>query len=377
LTPTAVFNFASGVIDRRFVEQRTTARTRVGKFGVGQAVAAGVAVADYDVVTRACRGYLAESAATYVAINSEDFSGWGSSDTGGGFGAAVAAPDGTLTAKTWTHPNSTGTFAYGATTKSGVDASGQAVFEIWVRRQSGSGPFSLIISDVNVLSNGGSVTVDSTWRRVRFTSATLTNTGNIGVGFLGTAGDVFELWQPQLTRGTATGRSYEPTVSSNVVTVGGGLIMNLTTHNEVINPQGFTLVVAFDGSTVPAAASERMIVNISSASGLDQARIMVTLGLVYASVTVGGISQASLNLGAVVAGRNVVAFSVAENNFSAVARGGTLLTDAAGAMPAVTLLGVGCFPVVLGYAPGTTIEHVTPFARACTAGELRAFVNNY
>jgi len=137
------------------------------------------------------------------------------------------------------------------------------------------------------------------------------------------------------------------------------------------------LCCGFDGSTVPAAASERMIVNISSASGLDQARIMVTLGLVYASVTVGGISQASLNLGAVVAGRNVVAFSVAENNFSAVARGGTLLTDTAGAMPAVTSLGVGCYPPAVGYEPGTTIEHVTTFARACTAGELRAFVNNY
>lgn len=375
MPPTAVFNFASGVIDRRFVEQRTTARTRVGKFGVGQAVAAGVAVADYDVVTRACRGYLAESAATYVAINSEDFSGWGSSDTGGGFGAAVAAPDGTLTAKTWTHPNSTGTFAYGATTKSGVDASGQAVFEIWVRRQSGSGAFSLVISDVNVLSNSGSVTVDSTWRRVRFTSATLTNTGNIGVGFQGTAGDVFELWQPQLTRGTATGRSYEPTAGSNVTTVGGGLVMDLAVHDDVVNPTGFTVVCAFDGTSL-VGASSRVPLSFGILAGSD-CYIDVSAGNIRVNLVTGSVTRFVASLGALSAGRNVFAFSIQAGTCLGVLKGESVVTlGTTPTMPELTDLGIGFYAPSGGFEIRAPIDLVVAYPRPCTAGELTALVNN-
>jgi len=379
LLPTAYFNFAGGVIDRRFVEVSTTARTRVGKFGTGKAAAAGVAVADYDVVTRRCLGYRAETAATYIAINSEDFAGWGASDTGGGFGSAVAAPDGTLTAKSWTVPSSTSAFALGQRIKGpGLDASGQAVFEVWVRRPAGAGSIRLRITDMSAVPASGYLSVGTTWTKLSFTSTTLTNTGYIGVGFVGVApGEVFEFWHPQLTLGTVNGRSYEPTVSSNVVTVGGGLTMSLATYNEVVNPNGFTIVVAFDGSTIPAAASDHMLVNLSGSAGAEQIRIKVNTGVVYAEAVTGGVTVASLNLGAVIAGRNVVAFSVAADNFAAVARGGAVATDTSGAMPAVTTLGVGCNPSSAGSEPSACIDVLAPFPRACTAGELRAFVNNY
>lgn len=378
MPPTAVFNFASGVIDRRFVESRSTARTRVGKFGTSEAVAAGVATVDYDVVTRECLGYIAESAATYIALNSADFSGWGASDTGGGFGASVAAPDGTLTAKTWTFPSSTAAFAYGQKIAS-ADASGQAVFEIWIRRQSGAGAFALAISDVAAGGNSGAVTVDSTWRKVSFTSSTLTNTGSIGVGFAGTAGDVFELWHPQLTLGTTAGRSYESTVGSNVVTVGGGLVMDLTAHTEIINPRGFTFVAAFD-----YPANEDVAKFICAANdGTENSNCLIDMfnDTLYAQAIIGGVDSGSKSqLSLVAAGvRTVVAASFGDGEVRLAQRGGSVVTAAlTAALPSFTRLSVGAVPSdSVNYRPGKPIEFIAIFPRACNANELLALVNNF
>ncbi len=380
MPPTAVFNFASGVIDRRFVESRTTARTQVGKFGTSKAVPAGVAVADYDVVTRECRGYLAESAATYIGIDSEDFAGWGASDTGGGFGSAVAAPDGTLTAKSWTVPSSTSAFATGQRSKGpGIDASGQAVFEVWVRRPAGAGSIRLRISDISTVTNtSGYLSVGTTWTKLSFTSTTLTNTGYIGVGFSGTAGEVFELWHPQLTLGTTTGRSYEPTVGSNVTTVGGGLTLDLTAHDEIVNPAGFTLVCAFDGTHPATSGADEILFSVGSSSSNVIYLVFMATGNFQVICNVGGVSEIVSVIGPILAGRNRFAVSIQAGACIAVANGGAVVSmGTLSAIPSLTSLVVGTYPYVGAFQVSAPIEHIVPFPRACTAGELRAFVNNF
>ena len=120
-----------------------------------------------------------------------------------------------------------------------------------------------------------------------------------------------------------------------------------------------------------------MVFDLVGGGGFEQVRVLVTLGIVYAEAVAGANIVASLNLGAMSSGRNVVAFSVAKNNFAAVAHGGTLITDAFGTMPAITTLGVGCYQPSAGFELASTIELLATFPRACTAGELTAFVNNF
>lgn len=207
-------------------DQVTFARASIGTYwgpaGTLLTAAADVPRFEYDRITLQPQGLLVETERSFLGIDSEDFAGWGASDTGGGFGAAVAAPDGTLTATSWTVPTSTSQFAYGQKIIiGGVDASGQAVYDIWVRRPAGAGVISLNISDITtVTSASANQAVDATWRLLSYTSAGLTNTGNIGVAFNATPGDVFEFWHPLLGLGTTQLGSYLPTADSAVLRAG-------------------------------------------------------------------------------------------------------------------------------------------------------------
>ena len=398
MPPTAVFNFASGVIDRRFVESRSTAGTRYNIFGNLETIAAGVAKPTYNPATNACEGYLASPATTYLAMRSSEIdnaSYWGSSNATFTPNAHIGA-DGTLSAF---KIEATATAVTAIVRVLTATATTQY---FTVRAKKGSGATDFNIFGAYNITTGSNINFCS----IDYDTGVITESFGSGA----TAREVANgYWEIKIPITVAIGNSFQvylctssgvetagkfayidtptvsdqpnatpyPTVGSNVTRTAGGLLLDLVSHTEIINPRGFTFVVVFDGSSVSAAASERMIINLAGAGGNEQIRINISLGIVYADAVTGGLVVASFNLGAMSSGRNVVAFSVAENNFSAVARGSVLASDTSGGMPAVTSLGVGRYPPATGYEPNAAISLLATFPRACSAGELQAFVNNF
>lgn len=131
---------------------------------------------------------------------------------------SVVAPDGTLTANSWTMTSSTGNFAYLAQSFLG-DASQQLTFSVWLKVPSGTASASLAISSVSSGSTQTQlITVTSTWQRFTFTVAKgqviASSNGNLGVGINGASvGQVYHVWGAQLNSG-ATALEYSKTTGS-------------------------------------------------------------------------------------------------------------------------------------------------------------------
>jgi len=216
---------------------------------------------------------------TLLGINSATFTGWGAADTGGGFGAYVTAPDGTNTAREWTVPTATGSYAFGQVSVT-ADASGGAVWGIWARLQSGSASLRLSISDVNIVTRTSpNFTVDTTWRYLEFDSATvgaLNNTGNLGFGFTGTGltGGVtkIEFWHPVAALGRVLG-PYIETAGSNVTTTDWPRTNYIAKSNKFSS--AFWSRVQSGTGVVPSIVSE---VVPSPTGSLDATRITFDQG---------------------------------------------------------------------------------------------------
>jgi len=398
-TSTATTAVARGV-GTRFVELRSTDGTRYNIFGNLETLAAGVAKPTFDPATKEAKGYLASPATTYLAMQSTAMDGGGWSKANCTVTAASAVGiDGAMSMFKVEAASTAGT-----TINRSVTCTATSQY-LTIRAAKGSGATDCntyrvvngttaaelcrftINYDTGVIthsSGSGATATDvghgGIWE-IRVPLMSGISVGNTLVCYLGfidlseTAGEFAYIGFADVA--DQPNAPHEPTAGSNVTTVAGGLTLDLTAHDEIINPAGFTFVVVFDGSTVSSAASERMIINLAGAGGNEQIRINISLGIVYADAVTGGLVVASFNLGAMSSGRNVVAFSVAENNFSAVARGSVLASDTSGGMPAVTSLGVGRYPPATGHEPNAAISLLATFPRACTAGELQAFVNNF
>ena len=402
LPPTAVFNFASGVIDRRFVESRSTAGTRYNIFGNLETLAAGVAKPTYNPATNACEGYLASPATTYLPMRSTEMdnaSYWVQSNVtitpaaARGIDGALSAYkiEATATAATTYYRAAVATatsqyFTVRAKKGSSATAGGRfAAYNTTTAADLVSLTFNYDTGVITQTVGTGATATDAGdgfWDiYVPITSGiSIGNNVLFYAGFTGdpqTAGDFCYVCAPDVAdKPKAT---HEPTAGSNVTTVGGGLVMDLSVHDEIVNPGGFTLVCAFDYPAIDG--STKFICCANDGSGITYIGIDVFNATVYAQAVIAGVDYGSPAQTSLVGvgERIVVAASFGDGEVRLVQRGGVVVTTAlTAALPAFTKLGVGGVPGdAVNYRPGTPIELIAVFPRACTAGELRAFVNSF
>ena len=408
MPPTAVFNFASGVIDRRFVESRSTAGTRYNIFGNLETLAAGVAKPTYNPATNACKGYRADPAATNLLLYSEDLStGWtlaGATVTAN----ATRAPDGNTTADKLVESAATAQhLVYQAVTA----ASGPFTFSVQLKAGERSVAYVLMSDNatgsagVRVDLSTGALSADTasvgSWTGVtsaiepmsdgyyRVSVSGIRGAGAQTLGFIlmsngsGTSsGDTYAgdgtsglyAWGAQIETGL-TATSYIATGSGTESRTAGGLTLDLTTHDEIINPLGFTVVCALDGTNL-VGASSRVPISFGILAGSD-CYIDVSAGNIRVNLVTGSVTRFVASLGALSAGRNVFAFSIQAGTCLGVLKGESVVTlGTTPTMPELTDLGIGFYAPSGGFEIRAPIDLVVAYPRPCTAGELTALVNN-
>jgi len=403
MPPTAVFNFASGVIDRRFVELRSTAGTRYNIFGNLETLAAGVAKPTYDPATNECNGYLAEPAATYLAMRSTEMdngSYWLTTNVTITPAAAIGI-DGALSmfkvetvATTTTNFQRTATATastgeYTIRVKKGSGATDANRFAVYNNTTAADLASLTINYDTGVVTQGvGSgatataIGHDGIWElRIPITSGMSASDTMVFYachgGAPGTAGQYAYVGFPDVA--DKPNLAHIPTEGSNVPTVAGGLIMDLTAHDDIVNPQGFTVVCAFDGDVMLRTSGLDQVIFSAGVSPSDIIYIShQPFGEMRFIVRAGGVTLASMSIGDIAAGRNVVAASFQAGQCLASLTGNAAVVAAtASSLPNFASLHIGGYGFSSGFEAIAPIHLAAIYPRACTAGELQAFVNNF
>lgn len=401
MPPTAVFNFASGVIDSRFIEARTTLGTYYNKFGRLKTLAAGVAKTTYNPETKEAKGYLSEPAVTYIAARSAEMdnaSYWATTNVTVTAADAVGVDgemsmykvEATATASTQFMRALTATAStqyYVIRAKKGSGATDANQFAVYNNTTAADLSIVSIDYDTGVLTHavGSGATAEPVghggiWEiRIPCTSGiTAGNSLTIYAGFVGgiqTAGEFAHVGFPDLA--DKPNLTHIPTAGSNVTTVGGGLVMDLSVHDEIVNPGGFTVVIAVDGTNLVGVTGDKMLVS-GGVDGDNQIYIQAYNGNWRVVVFVGASPVIVATLGAVAAGRTVLAASFQVGACLGVMQGGSMVSlGTLAEIPAIPELCVGVYAQSPIYQPGAPTELVVAYPRACTAGELRALVNNF
>ncbi|MBP6818354.1 MAG: hypothetical protein KBC46_03520 [Ferrovibrio sp.] len=336
---------------------RATGAQGMTPTGLLQSVAAGVARHSYDPVTLAYQGFLPEAASTQLALDTEDFGGgaWSSSNTSL-TANSLAAPNGTVTADTITDTAS-GAYGYraqsftvandslahtastffhaGTSTKPGITLLLSGGSSIYV-----DAAFDLATGTASISGPGTGVARMQYWGAGwwRCLARLLNNsTGNTTLQArvlpaVNAAADVTSVyaWGFNLTK-SSTLFSYMPATSGTVTRNADTLTTALTTAN--FNPLEGTML--FEG-LVPETSGVRVPFLLgSNSSSTNYIALYVNGSSAGADVSAGGpsIFNPTLATGLVEGAPICLALAYKAGDFAAIARGGTLLTQASGALP--------------------------------------------
>lgn len=346
-------DFLTEYIDPRITYSGGANGTRVNSAGL--IVAATTPRFDYDPVTLAARGLLVEEARTNLLLRSAEFDNavWTPS-TVTITANTTTAPDGTLTADTFTPLAASGTVFVSYSTAAGqytVSAYGKgsgslALFNTTAGFAAGSScAFNLATGVAAATTNYGATTgstamivdVGGGWYRCSLTVLATATTYFISLGCATSTANA--IWGAQLEAGSFP-TSYIPTTSAAVTRSADSAVMTGTNFSSWWNPSEGTLVleIAYFGDLDSASRTVR----ISDGSTNNFLQVGRYSNLAIASVDVAGVTVASLSSGNVVAGvASKMALAYATNDFAFCANGGSVGTDASGAVPAVSELGFG------------------------------------
>ena len=322
---------------------------------------------DYDPVTLAPKGLLIEEQRTNLLLQSETFdsASWVKYNTTIGANAAVS-PDGTVDADTFAE-NATTAEHY---TNQQITKSGSSItytHSAYFKNAAGTRNFGLGITDGTsggygaVFSTAGAVVsasfaIGSTagwtfvsssvvpagngWYRASLTVTSNTSTRLDGVCYLvngtttnyagnGTSG--VYLWGAQLETGSQA-TSYIPTVASQVTRAADSASMIGNNFARWYNVNEGTVYV----DATPAISGYSPFVQFDD--GTANNRILAEGGVdAHEYVAVGGIVQATIDLGATTANTSAkLAISYKANDFAGSLNAGAVGTDASGSVPTVT-----------------------------------------
>jgi hypothetical protein len=353
-------DFTTGALDPRITASGGSNATRVNSSGL--IVAATTPRFDYDPVTLAARGLLVEAARTNLILRSEEFdnAAWGLNAFTVTANNATS-PDGTSNADTFletanslAHQTSQPfTFTAAVHTYSEYI---KPVGRQWFRLMLFDGTsFKRAYFDV---LNGVIGTVDAgvTARLVNagggFYRASITYSCAAGAGFvygIGAladggvdtyAGDItkgYILWGAQVEVGS-TASSYIKTTTASVTRSADSLSMTGTNFSSWFNAGEGAFVVR---GTSPAAGTRPLLSANNNTS--NEAITIYTSGTdPKMLVTDGGVSQADIDAGSVVASTSfTIAAAYKANDFAVSVAGGAVVTDASGTLPTIDRLIIG------------------------------------
>jgi hypothetical protein len=219
-----------------FTVTRASTKNVLGSAGTYVSVANNVPAFEFNT-DGSYRGLLVEPGATNLALHSQDFTQatWSKTVSASVTGNTGIAPDGTLTADTFTAG------ADGSQIQLAVTGTSATVYTVsfFIRRITGTGVVNIrSVENVNT-----PVTITSSWQRYSVTTTSTTTTIRIGMT-LATNGDAVEIWQAQLETGSVA--------TSPIVTTGSTAsrvadVVSLTGASSLIGQTGGgTLFVEVD-----------------------------------------------------------------------------------------------------------------------------------
>ena len=402
LRPSLALNFLSGTLDSRITFTRSSAATRVNASGVIESVTANTPRFDYDPVTLAPRGLLAEEQRTNLLLRSEEFDNAAWSKTRSSVTAnTTTAPDGTSTADTLTAQAATGNHAV----ENAVSFTSGLTYAISVYAKAGTSSFLQIMGfstpfGVNAFANfnlasgavgtvGSSATasiqsVGNGWYRcVMVATATGTSTGlaynmvqsatsarNESWTAAGT--ETIFIWGAQLEAG-AFATSYIPTVASQVTRSADVATITGANFSQWFNAAEGTLVVeaTTSGDILSSYSSTILDASVTNIIGTD----IDSSGAYRLRVTAASVNQALVGVVNPVAANTTykLAGAYRVNDFAASANGGAVGTDTSGTVPTgLSYLAIGSSSSVGANSWNGHIRSIKYFPTRLSNAQLQA-----
>jgi len=367
-TPAISLNFLSGSLDSRVTFTRATTATFVGSNGFIQTAAINGPRFDYNPVTLAAKGLLIEEQRVNLLTRSEEFdnASWVKNSATVTVNATTA-PNNTVSADAIIPNSGTNTlpgFFRNAVVsasdnengvvsiylKKGVGVSWVFVrylnkannfFNLWVNLDTGS---------VGATSTGSVVALPNDWYRCILPNNTgvgSTTAGRVTVcavsgdgqnSFTGDGTQFFYAWGAQLEAG-AFATSYIPTVASTVTRTADIATMTGTNFSDWYNASAGTFASQFTTSTI---SGTRTILDANDNTANESIRLRTVSADPSFTVTDGGVDQANIDAGTVVANTTYkMAGAYTLNDFATSIGGGAAVIDTSGTIPTVNQLQIG------------------------------------
>lgn len=363
-----------------------------------ETAASGVARFDHNPVTDESLGLLIEESRSNLILRSEDLDTTWSETRATLSLNSVIAPNGTLTADGLiastdnnTHFTSQTFTGTAASHTFSVYAKAYGLNHVALRLFNGTSQVGLAYYNLSTGATGtvtaGTASITSVgngWYRCSLTAtlaASASCTADIQLAsadntnsFIGNAFSGVTLWGSQVELG-AFATSYIPTVASQVTRAADVALMTGTNFSSWYNqPQG-TFFAQFTPVTANYGANKNIfVVSDNTVNNFNGLRYASSGAFPSLSVSVGGVTQATVLSGTMVAGTSYkLAGAYSASDFASIRDGGALVTDNAGTVPVVTQAEIGS---LTSTSTGTqTIKKIAYYPIRATNAQLQGLTS--
>jgi hypothetical protein len=360
-------DFTTGVLDSRVTITRAlNTATCVNSSGLIEIVNANLPRFDYDPVTLAPKGLLIEEQRANLVLYSQDFANasWAKSSTAV-TSDTTTAPDGTTTADTLTSSSSTSGVVERNVTFTG---DGDKAVSIFLKAGTSTLTYFFIRDTTASVTRGRarvtwaggipSATADlggtiqgvdsfgNGWYRVRLLvpSVVAANTNAFRIQPDPTAGTNSVItWGAQAENG-AFATSYIPTTTTSLTRNADAVSMTGTNFSDWYNASEGTFAVWYSSFAAVSVAAKAIVATNDGTTSNRIYAFVSTSGRPTMLVSTLGSAQVNMTNDIISAGASTktsMAYKV--DSFAVASNGGAVTTDAAGTIPTVTKLDIGCF----------------------------------
>jgi hypothetical protein len=333
----ALYNFVPSPVQAldRFTVTRASTKLRIGSNGLYGSVANNVPAFEFNT-DGTYRGLSVEPGATNLAIWSQDFTqaAWNKTVSASVTGDTGIAPDGTMTADTFTAGANGSQIQQSFVGAAGVTYTAS----FFIRRVTGTG----VVNIRSVENTNTPITITSSWARYSLAVTSTTTTIRIGLT-LGTSGDAVEIWQAQLETGSVA--------TSPIVTTAGTAsrvadVVSLTGASSLIGQSAGVIYAEIVARNFNSAGQLRRIVAVSDGTLNNRIAISSVLSQnnrYQGTVHNGGVATAQIIQGSDVAENTVIrlAIAYATDDVAFYINGSSIGTDASSAVPACSRIDIG------------------------------------